>query len=168
MTELQAWTNGFGPSRHGRDIWFVRSPDIEPPPGVAFQTSLSRMRAAYTTEVTWEFADGYLLRTNLHIGTWVRGWATMRYLCLINGFSWPERALRGEPFVPDPELLAFAVAEWSRTGSHYHYGNPYERPVSVAFEHHERFWSMLASIHTAEGIALPAGTDGRRCAEADR
>ena len=152
MSPQQPWTYGFGPSRLGIDIWYVRSPGIGPPPGVPFETSLSRLRKAYTTEVTWEFADGYLVQAQLRGGRWVRGRAAMRYLCLINGFDWPERCLRGEPFVPDRELLAFAVAEWSRTGRRYGYRNPFERPVSAALDHTERFWLMLADIHAAEGI----------------
>ena len=153
---MQPWEYAFGPTTYGHDIWFARDRWIEPPPGVPFETSLSRLKRAYTTEVTWEFADGYLVRAGHRYGTYVRGWAAMRCLCLINEYAWPDKQLRGEPFVPEPDLLSFAVAEWSRTGRVYGYRNPYRKPVAVRLEHRDRFWALLAGIHAEEGIDVGA------------
>ena len=152
MSRLKPWDHGFGPSSYGHDIWFVRAKSLTPPPGVPFESSFTRLKRAYSTEVTWEFADGYLLRAGISKGTYVRGWAAVRYLCLTNGFAWPEKQLRDEPFVPDPQLLTFAVAEWSRTGTVHGYTNPYEKPVAARFDHRDGFWALLSEIHTEEGI----------------
>lgn len=154
MKKLEPWEHGFGLSTYGKDIWFVRAGRISPPPGVPFETSLTRLRRAYSTEATWEFADGFLLKGGVANGGWVRGWAAMRYLCLSSGFELPAKQLRGEPFLPDPDLLVFTVAEWARTGPVYGYRNPYERPISASFDHRDRFWALLADIHKAEGIDI--------------
>jgi hypothetical protein len=79
--------------------------------------------------------DGYGFRNDSYHQ--VKGYAAMRFLCAVLDIEPPTRKLKGEPFVPDPDILIRAV-----------YAQTMEIPPSSGhFANADRFWQRLEAAH---------------------
>jgi hypothetical protein len=173
----RAWTEVYRPSNRGPGVWFDPIHITPAPPGAAWSgaAGFSRLDDHTDSQGDWFFADGGTRFSTTNgffgsgqvVGSWVRGWAALRFSCQVLGLEPPRRRLKGEPFVPDDGLLARAVLETN--GSRYpgdelvYTFSPLRsaalaegsRP-SYAFlqPRAEAFWTRLDELHREAGKAV--------------
>ena len=132
------WSEAFTRTSGGPGVWHNRY--LVRAPRMPFGGGRDSGRDSYY----WQhFADGGIL-TGGHTGwqqTWwhqVQGYAAMRFLCAVLDIEPPTRKLKGEPFVPDPDILIRAV-----------YAQTMEIPPdgSRHFADADRFWQRLEAAH---------------------
>ena len=100
------------------------------------------------------------------LGTRIYGWATLRLLCIRYRLVPPNRRLKGEPFVPDPDILSETVVEPYVTADDLGPDTPFAVWEGRRIDPRERgsltdravwFWKRLAAAHRAAGLDVPEG-----------
>lgn len=131
------WNEAFTRTNGGPGVWHNRY--LIWAPGLAVGGSGGYLQS--TTQ--WQnFADGGVesrLGYGFPSGSYdqVTGYAAMRFLCHAHDIEPPARRLKGEPFVPDPEILSQLVYATSLL----------HPPDSWQSIEPEEFWRMLEDAH---------------------
>ena len=108
------WSEAFGYSIMGPATWTDRRylGDLEGAPGRSGGSMFSGYRKSKDyADGGWDDYSNYTWSDAPQRGARIYGWATLRFLCAINGITPPSRPLKGEPFVPDTRLLVETVWE---------------------------------------------------------
>jgi hypothetical protein len=165
---MNTWSEAYTSSTYGPGVFFDRVHVTRIPDGAAgWQSSdASRISDYWCNERQWYFADGGIvaLSSNGFLdrrGSWLYGWGALRFSCRVLGLKPPARRLKGEPFVPDPDLLARAVLETNGVvlDGERTVVPPMYRPDSPARQEYgdltpraRAFWTRLEVMHREAGV----------------
>ena len=164
------WSEAFGYSTMGTAVWTDRLGlgEIEGPPGGSSSGYLSGSSSwrAYA-DGGWHYYGSFTFGDRPQDGERIYGWATLRFLCAVNGIEPPRRRLRGEPFLPVPELVVAAVwdqvtsgdatlqSDYGPSGMPDHEGTA-PLPIEALGGQARAFWVRLRELHVERRL-LPRG-----------
>ncbi len=159
------WSEAFGRSTIGPVAWTDRHHlgDLSGAPGSSGGSMFSGYRKSKDyADSGWDHYGNYTWSDAPQRGERIYGWATLRFLCAINGIEAPSRRLKGEPFVPDTRLLVETVWEQLVIGSAdlrpERGSDPNDLLVRSSMLHElgptaVDFWVRLAEKHAKAGVA---------------
>ncbi len=155
---MTKWSESFGRSKYGKAVWFDREGVGDNIIGALESRLGGTMFSGSGT--SRGFADGgtsyysnYTMSDANERGHRVWGWAALRFLCFVNGIDQPSRRLYGEPFKPEPELVARAVLiQLATMRETIGRGSPFPEqreptPLDELPDQAKAFWELLAELH---------------------